>query len=563
MTLACFFSVKKFLFPLSIAITFGFLPTMSLAQQAAESDESSEQIVYEAPAPATPLAEAVQTRLLEDDGSSLGDGADSRTLAIYSFYEDTAYAPIWVDDSGPNDNAVALIEALRASGEDALHPADYQPELLADMANTAATLPDLADVEISLSKVFVDYATHLAAGRVEPNKFNREINLFPGAPDPVDVLTGIADTEEFADYVLALAPNTPNYDRLKRALALYRQKAEDGGWPVIPEGEVLKPGMEDPRVPVLLERMIAQDLYEGAGNSENLLYDGDIVEAVKLFQERHGLEVDGVIGKNTLAQINVPIQERIHQMELNMERRRWMKDDLGYKYVFANLADQAVKVVKGTKTIHWARIVVGKPYHRTPVFSENMTYAVVNPYWNVPRSIAVNEYLPKLRKNPGTLRAQNIRLLSGKNEFDPYSVPWNNYSKSNFPFRLRQDPGKGNALGRIKFMFPNKFNVYIHDTPSKSLFSRASRAFSHGCMRVQDPLALGAVLLADEGWDEASLNAQVANGKKRVIKLKEPIPVHVTYLTAWANKDGSIHFRRDIYDRDTQLAKALTRVQTN
>ncbi|MCG8408867.1 MAG: L,D-transpeptidase family protein, partial [Phycisphaerales bacterium] len=384
--------------------------------------------------------------------------------------------------------------ALRGSGDDALHPADYQPELLADMANTATTLQELADVEINLSKVFVDYATHLAAGRVEPNKFNREINLFPGAPDPVDILTGIADTEEFTDYILALAPNTPNYDRLKRALALYREKAENGGWPVIPEGEVLKPGMEDPRVPVLLERMIAQDLYEGAGNGEGLLYDGDIVDAVKLFQERHGLEVDGVIGKNTLAQINVPIEERIHQMELNMERRRWMKDDLGYKYVFANLADQAVKVVKGTKTIHWARIVVGKPYHRTPVFSENMTYAVVNPYWNVPRSIAVNEYLPKLRKNPGAVRAQNIRVLSGKNEFDPYSIPWNTYSKANFPFRLRQDPGKGNALGRIKFMFPNKFNVYIHDTPSKSLFARASRAFSHGCMRVQDPLALGAVL---------------------------------------------------------------------
>jgi murein L,D-transpeptidase YcbB/YkuD len=219
-------------------------------------------------------------------------------------------------------------------------------------------------------------------------------------------------------------------------------------------------------------------------------------------------------------------------------------------------------VVENDKTIHTALLVVGKPYHSTPVFSEQMTYLEVNPFWNVPPSIATNEYLPKLRRNPGVLERENIRVLAGGNsEVSPWAVDWASIS-GRFPYSLRQDPGPRNALGRIKFMFPNQFNVYIHDTPSKSLFARASRIFSHGCMRVQYPEQLAEVLLKEQGWTKAKLEQAIATGERRIVKLKRTIPVYVTYLTAFANKDGSVHFRRDVYGRDKTLAAALQKARS-
>ncbi len=378
----------------------------------------------------------------------------------------------------------------------------------------------------------------------------------------VDVLLDqAATTPDFSAFLEALSPNTPNYARLKRRLAQYRDKAALGGFTPIPEGETLKPGMEDQRVPLLRQRLSEEDFMDAASHTGSV-YDGSLVDAVKTFQDHHGIAVDGVIGPSTLAEINVPIEKRLIQMELNMERRRWMPDFLGDTYVFVNLADQNLKVVKNDKTWHTARVVVGKPYHATPVFSDEMTYVEINPFWNVPRSIATNEYLPKLRQNPNALSAQNIRIFSGEQEIAPTQVAWNSYSGGNFPFKLRQDPGGKNALGRIKFMFPNQFNIYIHDTPSKALFDRAQRSFSHGCIRVSDPFALGSVLLGDQGYDRAKLEALRDSGERKIVKLDRPIPVHLTYLTAWMNKDGSTHFRQDIYDRDQVLQKALAEAMT-
>jgi len=290
------------------------------------------------------------------------------------------------------------------------------------------------------------------------------------------------------------------------------------------------------------------------------LHDKDLVEAVKYFQSRHGLEPDGVVAGATLAAMNTPVEARIAAMVLNLERRRWMEDELGPTYVFVNLADQHLKVVENEKTVHDTRLVVGKPYQRTPVFSELMTYVVFNPYWSVPPSIAVNEYLPKLRRDPGVLARENIRVLgAGGSELDPFAVNWN--GMTSFPYTLRQDPGQGNALGRVKFMFPNPHNVYLHDTPAKGLFARASRLFSHGCMRVQNPEALAEVLLKAEGWDRARIAKAIASNEQVIVNLKRKVPVYVNYLTAWVNKDGSAQFRADVYGRDQRLAAALGRAK--
>ncbi len=278
------------------------------------------------------------------------------------------------------------------------------------------------------------------------------------------------------------------------------------------------------------------------------------------FQERNGLNADGVIGPDTLEAVNVPVSTRVTQLAINLERRRWMTDEPGKFFVSVNLADQALKVVEmrddREKTIHTARLIVGKPYHDTPVFTGQMSYVVFNPYWNVPSSIANKEYLPKLRQNPGALQSLNIRIFAaGGAEVNPFSVNWNGLSR--VPYSLRQDSGDKNALGRIKFIFPNKYNVYIHDTPTKSLFSKDKRFYSHGCMRVQYPRQLAEVILGPQGWTTDMINQQIDSGQRKIVTLKQKIPVYVTYLTAWVDKDGTVNFRRDVYGRDKILAAAL------
>jgi len=265
----------------------------------------------------------------------------------------------------------------------------------------------------------------------------------------------------------------------------------------------------------------------------------------------------------------VPVAKRIDQMALNLERRRWMPDDLGDKYVFVNIADQYLKLVTRAhsakpKTIHTARVVVGRRYFQTPIFSGIMRFARFNPHWNVPQSIARKEMLPKLKKNPGYLAANKYMLLTrpldNSSEISASSVDWNGLSRSNFPYFIRQKPGPWNALGEVIFMFPNPHNIFIHDTTSRSLFGRNVRSFSHGCIRLHNPHAFGVLVLkANGGWTRKRMAELVKTRKEKQIFLKVQLPVHITYLTAWSNKDGTHHFRRDIYKRDTRLRAVLIR----
>lgn len=483
---------------------------------------------------------------------------DERLFQIFTYYQDRNFKPIWTRDGGAKTKGKVLLEALRNAGEHGLDPKKYYVEDIAERIDSAN--PEvLAELDLLLSDVFADFAQDLSKGRVDPSSINSDLAITSRGAGPLFLIDGAEKADDLMPYLDTVKPQTVRYDRLKAALAAYRKIEAAGGWPMIADGPVIKPGEEDGRVPVLRQILkITGDLATGEG--AGAVYDENLVAAVKSFQERHGRNPDGVIGPSTVKALQVPIGERIEQIVLNLERRRWMADDLGKLYVFVNQADQVLKVVREEgereKTIHTARVVVGKPYHRTPVFSNKMKYIVFNPYWNVPMSIANNEYLPKLRRNPGALARENIRLISASgSEVSPYSVNW--AAVSRVPYRLRQDTGGRNALGRIKFMFPNKFNVYIHDTPSKSLFAKESRYFSHGCMRVQHPEQLAEVLLGQQGWNAGRIASQIASGKRRIVNLKAPIPVHVTYLTAWANKDGPVHFRDDIYGRDKILAKAL------
>lgn len=540
----------------TILLSLALAVPVSLAQETQQTDQPAavQEPVF------SPLQLAIRKEITSRSAKASSESLRKRISAIEAFYIENEFAPIWIKDGGPTRSARELVEALNRADEHGLVPGDYDAEELFQKVGVGNETT-LADLEVHLSTSVVSFAQHLNAGRLNPREVNRETVIYPDAIAPAQLLSKAAKTGNIKAFLRLLAPHTPRYERLRLAVTSYRRVAENGGWPAIPEGEVLKPGMEDPRIPVLRQRLtISGDLEPGEAAVPNQ-YDDKLVKAVESFQSRHGLEIDGVIGGNTLKELNVGIEERIATMIYNLERRRWMQNDYGRYYIFANLADQVVKVVRDEKTIHAELIQVGKPYHRTPVFSDELEYVEINPYWNVPKSIAVNEMLPKLQQNPVHYASQGFEVLNGGSAVPASAVPWHAYSMANFPVRLRQGPGKNNALGRIKFMFPNKFNVYMHDTPSKQNFSRASRFFSHGCLRLKDPLKMAEVLLADQGWTRGKIDAVVSSGKRTVVKLDQKIPVHIAYLTAWVNKDGSVHFRRDVYGRDPILAEALSRVR--
>ncbi|MDH3919296.1 MAG: L,D-transpeptidase family protein, partial [Rhodospirillales bacterium] len=477
-------------------------------------------------AAAAGFAEALAREL---SSGALVAEADNETAALATltrFYADRGMRPVWVTAEAAGERAVTLAKILVAANEDALDPDDYGGAAI-DALLGATRMDLLAQLEVRLSMGLMRFAADLGQGRIAPNAADPALFLFREDVDKAEVIAGAAGAVDLEAFVQRYRPQTPRYNRLKTALTRYRLIARDGGWQSVPAGPTLKPGMSESRVPLLRARLrVSGDLVPDqdaarAGGDPNL-YDDALVAAVKQMQFRHGLEADGALGRRTLEALNVPVEARIEQMILNLERRRWMPDDLGRRYVFVNLADFTLKFVDGEKTVLDMRVVIGKPYHKTPVFSKDMTYLEINPYWNVPPSIASKELLPKIKKNVNYLSSNKFEVFnswkSGAAAVDPRTVDWQRYTAADFPFKLRQGSGDGNALGRIKFMLPNHFNVYLHDTPTKALFDKAARSFSHGCIRVQHPPRLAEVVLAgNPGWSLAKIEASIESGERKVV----------------------------------------------
>jgi murein L,D-transpeptidase YcbB/YkuD len=534
-----------------------------------------------ASAPA-PLAPAMLEARLAVGVPELPSGVAPETLQ--RFYAARGHEPLWLADGPPR--AAALIDRLAAAAHEGLRPADYSPAALrADLG--ALTDPAArAALELRLSAQFLHYARDLATGRVGP------ASVDPKAPAPADdpvahaLLTALAEAGDPAAFLHTLAPANPFYRRLRRALADVRAVAEAGGWARIEAGRTLQEGMAGPRVAEIRARLAAtRDLT--IDSAEPTRFDDQLALAVERFQKRHGLTADGIVGPATLAAMNVPVQSRIDQIEVNMERWRWMPDDLGRRYVMVNLAGQEVELVEAGSVRLSMRAVVGKPYRETPVFSDRITYLEFNPDWTLPPTILREDVLPELQADPGYLAANDMTLYAGwsadAERLDPATIDWSQVTPERFPYKIVQQPGPRNPLGQVKFMFPNAHHVYLHDSPAKDLFGRASRAFSSGCIRVAKPFELAQALIggapvaghlrpvlglpkgdaAAAGqaeppvWDRSLIDRLLAHGETAKVRLATSVPVHLTYSTVWIGEGGTVHFRPDIYGRDRALAQAL------
>jgi murein L,D-transpeptidase YcbB/YkuD len=351
------------------------------------------------------------------------------------------------------------------------------------------------------------------------------------------------------------------YHLLKQTLEKYAEIQLNGGWPLVEPGPVLQLEDQGPRVAALRIYLgITGDLPDSASVDGNH-YDRALETAVMSFQRRHGLEADGVVGKYTLSALNVPVEDRISILQINLERWRSFSDTIHSQYLMVNIPGFELSIVEKNKVVHKMRAIVGKRRRQTPVMSDRITYLELNPYWNIPRKIFLKDILPRIQEDPEFLAKQGIRVFDSwqqeASELDPTSIDWAHVSIDSFPYRLRQDPSEINSLGRIKFMFPNQKGVYIHDTPAKALFNRKKRTFSSGCVRVQKPLELAEYLLSERNWDREELEAAIESGHRKIFVLKEAMPVHLVYFTAWVGEGGEVNFREDIYSKDSQLLADL------
>jgi murein L,D-transpeptidase YcbB/YkuD len=490
------------------------------------------------------------------------------SLTLPQFYELRSFRPAWSSEGTPTAPARILSALLSDAASEGLRPDDYHTARLSailetlDAAASPATPSLLVDLDLLLTDAFLVYASHLLAGRVDPETFDREWVARRRARDIRSVLDSALETGRVQEALDQLRPQATAYRRLRDVLARYRWMADAGGWRPVPGGPALRKDNSGERVGRLSDRLKATGDLDPAREENRESFDDVLEQAVKTFQLRHGLDDDGVVGPSTLAALNVPVEQRIEQIELNLERWRWLPQSLGERHLLVNIPEFMLHVFEGETTVLDMRVVIGREARRTPVFSDAVRYIVLNPFWEIPNSIATRDILPLARKDPGYLERQRIRLLTGwgegHREVEPASVNWRSVSSARFPYRLRQDPGPQNALGRIKFMFPNKFNVYLHDTNARELFDEPERGFSSGCIRVERPVDLAEYLLKDsKEWTRETILAALETARDRPVYLPSPVPVHILYWTAWTGEDGSVRFRRDLYGRDERLREAL------
>ena len=495
-------------------------------------------------------------------GLAIGDEGIGAVRLLPEFYERRNYLPAWTNPALVRN----LLRRIATAENEGLDPDDYHRRaieiLLAAVERQSVDNDSLrADLDILLTEGLVRLAYHLNFGKVDPGSLDSNWNLSRELrnKDPVEVLQAAVESSSLDPFLDVLTPSNPEYLRLKSELARYRRIEAEGGWPRIAAGPTLRPGITGDRVIALRQRLAATGDLDAAAPDDPRVFDAAVEQAVKRYQSRNRLEADGLAGKRTLAAMNVPVGKRIEQIRVNLERSRWVWRSLESSYLVTNIAGFRVYLVKDGELVWNSRAQVGRLYRATPVFRDSLKYLEFNPTWTLPPTILREDVIPAIQKDRDYLRRNNMSVLDRQGRrLDPETLDWDSFSGRRFPHLLRQEAGPTNPLGRVKFMFPNKHLVYLHDTPSQWLFTQTDRAFSSGCIRVENPMELAELVLADKpGWDRNRIQQVLDSGKTTVVLMEEPLPIYMLYWTVRLDDPNSFGFIADVYDRDDRIARAL------
>jgi L,D-transpeptidase YcbB len=463
--------------------------------------------------------------------------------------------PLWLVGNALSPQGKQAVNALAMAQTHGISPSRYQ-DLLAQLERLAELQDaDLADLDYHLTLAVLDYISLIGGERTNLKNLDRQLYLKVKELNEVALLRQSLDSK-VQPWLEQILPQHPQYQALQKTLMRYLNKQKQGGWPQLPLQVKATLGEHHPWVRHLRRQLVMQDAMEAA-EKESDLFDASVQKALKVFQFSNGLKPDGILGKETLQALNTPVEKRIEQITLNLERWRWLPQNLGEKYVIVNIPTYELYGVKEGEISLKMPIIVGKAYRKTPIFNANMTHIVLNPSWTVPQSIAVKDKIPLFSKNPSLAHQRHYRIFTKEGvEVDPGEVHWSDYQGStSFPYILRQSPGAHNALGKIKFHIQNPFSIYLHGTPDQKLFSAYQRAFSSGCIRVAFPLELASFVLDSPRWSRDVLATETQGNQTKSIPLKAPLPVYLTYITVWVNDDGRASFAKDIYGKDSRVAK--------
>jgi L,D-transpeptidase YcbB len=498
---------------------------------------------------------------------SSGDTLQIRD-AVVSLYAHRGYEPLWTDHKGLTEDGVRALSALSSVSFDGLDPNRYGFHEAQALAVTLREgepgerlLEILGDLDLILTENLVRAANDVETGLVDPKAAGLEWRFEGAVANDSAVVARIRTGDDPRSVIGSARPRAPYYNRLAAGLQRLEAVEANGGWPTVPEGETLRPGDRDPRVAAIRARLLAgEDPQERSlaakGEADRTLFDEDLAAAIRHFQTRHTLHEDGAFGPATRAAMNVPAADRIQTVRLNLDRWRRLPQTLGREYLLVNVAGFELELVAGDTIVESMSVVVGRTANRTPLFRDSMQYVVVNPYWNVPMSIARAEIIPGVRRDPHYLQRNNYEVLSGNQRVNASMLSPSALESGRY--MIRQRPGPRNALGNVKFLFPNDMNIYLHDTPAGHLFGQESRAFSYGCIRVERPDDLARTLLerytSRDGSDYDQLRQR--DGEQWVT-MDQKLPIYILYFTAWAQPDGTLRFHPDIYERDAALAGEL------
>ena len=473
------------------------------------------------------------------------------------FYREREYRLGWFKNNVIVPQAMEMLTMISKAGEEGLDPKKYQFKDFDTMfANLDAAKSDSAkfttiqkEIDVALSSTYFVWASDYYRGVVMPRE-NKEIewDVKSNKIKLHKALMTVLNERESKYSYASFSPLHPDYARLKSALAAYRKIQISGGWPKVSSSPKLKEGQSAPVVSALKKRL-------GLSSTDSS-FNAEAVSALKAFQSAQGLKPDGALGAETVKLLNVPVDQRIKQIILNMERWRWIPKSFEEDYLIVNIPEYRLRVYEKGREQLSMNVIVGKTMNSTPIFSDKMENVVLAPYWNVPASIVRDELGPKISADPGYLDRSNMELVDAKgNQVSPSQIDWSSVTRENWKYILRKKPGPKNDLGDVKFIFPNTNDIYLHDTPHDELFSQTKRDFSHGCVRVEKPLELAEYLLRPVGWNMSKIQSTIAGGVEKHVKLKQVLPVYLVYFTAWVDDSGNVHFRDDIYGHDRTLAQ--------